>query len=87
MHCMVRGQSPSDYVVMVQADDEALEGLSEALSQEVAAFGIKVTMIEPGAFATDFASSSVFTAHRQDAYDTLHASLNEMGASAQMPGP
>jgi DNA-binding CsgD family transcriptional regulator len=29
MHCMVRGQSPSDYVVMVQADDEALEGLSE----------------------------------------------------------
>ncbi len=29
MHCMVRGQSPSDYVVMVQAEDEALEGLSE----------------------------------------------------------
>ncbi len=65
----------------------ALEGLSEALSQEVAAFGIKVTLIEPGGFATDFANSSVFTAHRQDAYDTLHASLNEMGASAQMPGP
>jgi NAD(P)-dependent dehydrogenase (short-subunit alcohol dehydrogenase family) len=65
----------------------ALEGLSEALSQEVAAFGIKVTLIEPGGFATDFASSSVFTAHRQDAYDPLHASLTEMGASAQMPGP
>jgi NAD(P)-dependent dehydrogenase (short-subunit alcohol dehydrogenase family) len=65
----------------------ALEGLSEALSQEVAAFGIKVTLIEPGGFATDFASSSVFTAHRQDAYGPLHASLNEMGASAQMPGP
>ena len=29
MHCMVRGQSPSDYVVMVQAEDEALEGLGE----------------------------------------------------------
>jgi DNA-binding CsgD family transcriptional regulator len=29
MHCMVRGQSPSDYVVMVQAADELLEGLSE----------------------------------------------------------
>ena len=29
MHCMVRGQSPSDYVVMVQADDELLEGLTE----------------------------------------------------------
>ncbi len=29
MHCVVRGQSPTDYVVMVQADDEALEGLNE----------------------------------------------------------
>lgn len=29
MHCMVRGQTPSDYVVMVQAEDEILGGLAE----------------------------------------------------------
>lgn len=29
MHCMVRGQTTSDYVVMVQAEDELLEGLSD----------------------------------------------------------
>jgi len=29
MHCMVRGQAPGDYVVMVQAEDEILEGLGE----------------------------------------------------------
>jgi DNA-binding CsgD family transcriptional regulator len=29
MHCMVRGQSPNDYVVMVKADDEVLQGLNE----------------------------------------------------------
>lgn len=29
MHCMVRGQSPRDYVVMVQANQESLEGLAE----------------------------------------------------------
>ncbi len=29
MHCMVRGQSTSDYVVMVMADGEILEGLKE----------------------------------------------------------
>jgi DNA-binding CsgD family transcriptional regulator len=29
MHCMVRGQSPSDYVVMVQAEDGLLGGLNE----------------------------------------------------------
>ena len=30
----------------------ALEGLSESLAQEVAGFGIKVTVVEPGGFAT-----------------------------------
>jgi DNA-binding CsgD family transcriptional regulator len=29
MHCMVRGQLTSDYVVMVQAEEEILEGLNE----------------------------------------------------------
>ena len=29
MHCMVRGQTPSDYVVMVKAEGEILEGLTE----------------------------------------------------------
>jgi DNA-binding CsgD family transcriptional regulator len=29
MHCMVLGRSPSDYVVMIPAEDEALAGLTE----------------------------------------------------------
>jgi DNA-binding CsgD family transcriptional regulator len=29
MHCMVRGQLTSDYVVMVQAEEELLDGLNE----------------------------------------------------------
>lgn len=33
MHCMVRGQSPSDYVVMVQASTDVLEGLTEKAEQ------------------------------------------------------
>jgi NAD(P)-dependent dehydrogenase (short-subunit alcohol dehydrogenase family) len=35
----------------------AVEGMSEALAGEVAGFGIKVTIIEPGSFATEFRSS------------------------------
>ena len=35
----------------------AVEGLSESLSAEVAPFGIKVTIVEPGYFRTDFLSS------------------------------
>ena len=37
----------------------AVEGLSEGLSKEVAPLGIKVTLIEPGAFRTDFNGRSL----------------------------
>ena len=36
----------------------AIEGLSEALAAEVAMFGLKVTIIEPGAFMTGFATGA-----------------------------
>lgn len=37
----------------------ALEGLSEALAQEMASFGIKVLIVEPGAFRTRFAGDAL----------------------------
>ena len=36
----------------------AVEALHESLAQEMKAFGIKVTIIEPGAYATDFGKSA-----------------------------
>lgn len=36
----------------------AVEALHEALAQEVKAFGIKVTLVEPGAYATEFGKSA-----------------------------
>ncbi len=50
----------------------AFEALHESLAQEVKPFGIKVTMIEPGAYATEFGTSaSLKKAESMDVYDEL----------------
>jgi len=46
----------------------ALEGLSQSLSQEVASFGINVTLIEPGGFSTDWVGPSAKRSEENPAY-------------------
>ncbi|WP_028937467.1 SDR family oxidoreductase [Pseudonocardia spinosispora] len=56
----------------------ALEGMSEALAGEVAPFGIRVTIVEPGPFRTDFAGRSMEFAEPIDDYrGTPAGSLRE----------
>ena len=43
----------------------AVEGLSEALAQEVAPFGIRVILPEPGPFRTEFLGRSIAVARRE----------------------
>ena len=50
-----------------------LEGFSQALSQEVARFGIHVTLIEPGGFSTDWAGSSSRRSAELPAYEDAWA--------------
>ena len=47
-----------------------VEGFSEVLSREVAPLGIKVTIVEPGGFRTDFAGSSTELSEGHPAYDS-----------------
>src|SRR5690349_10052046 len=51
----------------------ALEGFSETLRQEVEPFGIKVLMVEPSGFRTDWAGSSMDRADPIDAYQGVEA--------------
>jgi len=64
-------------------------GFSEALSKEVAGFGIKVTVVEPGPFRTDWAGRSLQSStERIDAYaQSVHARLDQVsGYSGRQPG-
>jgi NAD(P)-dependent dehydrogenase (short-subunit alcohol dehydrogenase family) len=56
-------------VGMYHASKWALEGISQSLAAEVAGFGIKVTLIEPGGFSTDWGGSSARHAEPDPAYD------------------
>ncbi len=56
----VAGIVASPITGFYNASKWALEAMHEALAGEVAGFGIKVTLIEPGAYATGFASPMSF---------------------------
>lgn len=65
----VAGLASFPMVGLYNASKWGLEGMSEALAQEVAEFGVKVTLIEPGAVRTTWAHTSMpHSAERLDAY-------------------
>jgi NAD(P)-dependent dehydrogenase (short-subunit alcohol dehydrogenase family) len=71
-------------VGVYNASKWGLEGFSEALAAEVAPHGIKVTLVEPGPYATDWAGSSGVRATPIEAYDDLRAAR---AAAADRPAP
>ncbi|MFW0717537.1 SDR family NAD(P)-dependent oxidoreductase [Pedobacter sp. N23S346] len=50
----------------------AVEGLSEALAAEVEEFGIKVTLLEPNGFTTDWAGPSAVKSKPMAEYQAVH---------------
>jgi NAD(P)-dependent dehydrogenase (short-subunit alcohol dehydrogenase family) len=60
-------------VGIYHASKWALEGFSQALAQEIAPFGVHVTLIEPAGFDTDWAGSSSRRAEELPAYADVHA--------------
>ncbi len=66
----------------------AFEALHESLAQEVKPFGIKVTLIEPGAYATEFGSpASLKMAAGMDAYAELRQRVFGRLTSAERGDP
>lgn len=69
---------------LYNASKWALEGFSEALSTEVAQFGIRVTIAQLGGFATDWAGASMSFAAPRSEYDELRTAVF---GTAEIPWP
>jgi NAD(P)-dependent dehydrogenase (short-subunit alcohol dehydrogenase family) len=64
-----------------------LEGFSQSLAQEVAGFGIHVTLIEPGGFSTDWGGASSRHSDELEAYAAVHEARNASRAAATQGDP
>src|SRR6478752_7689327 len=74
----IGGISAFPSVGAYHASKWALEGLSQALAQEVAQFGIHITLIEPGGFATDWAGPSAKHSAPLPAYDAYREEVQRL---------
>ncbi|MEV4062460.1 SDR family oxidoreductase [Nonomuraea dietziae] len=68
---------------MYSASKFALEGMSEALAMEAAAFGVKVSIVQPGGYWTDL-YTSMTTASPLEAYGPLRAELEKQWAEGSI---
>jgi NAD(P)-dependent dehydrogenase (short-subunit alcohol dehydrogenase family) len=64
----------------------ALEGFSQSLSLEVARFGIKVTLVEPAGYSTDWSGSSAKHSKPLPAYDQTREEATRSRAQ-RFPAP
>lgn len=84
----VAGIVASPIAGFYNASKAAFEALHEALAQEVRAFGIKVTLLEPGAYATEFASqASLKIATGMEAYAAVRAQMFAGAANVEFGDP
>lgn len=76
----IAGRLNSPMLGLYCASKFAVEGLSETLAQELEAFGIHVTLIEPGGFGTDFSSRSLVTAAQKPEYASIREQFIQFAA-------
>ncbi|MFJ3648176.1 SDR family NAD(P)-dependent oxidoreductase [Streptomyces murinus] len=70
------GGSPG--IASYQAAKFAVDGFSRVLATETAPFGVRVMVVEPSGFATDWAGSSMTVHDVPEAYDATVGAMNRL---------
>jgi NAD(P)-dependent dehydrogenase (short-subunit alcohol dehydrogenase family) len=73
----IGGRAGTPGLSAYQSAKWAVEGFSEVLSKEVAPLGIKVTIVEPGGFRTDWGGSSMTISKWREEYNPTLGLLTE----------
>ena len=74
----IGGVNAFPMVGLYHASKWGLEGMSQALAQEVAGFGINVTLVEPTGFSTDWSGPSSVQSEQIPAYAEFREQVMEM---------
>lgn len=74
-------------VGLYHASKWGLEGFSQSLAAEVAGFGIKVTIVEPGGFATEWGGVSAKRATPMAVYDAARAAIAAIRGNSRPGDP
>ncbi|MEO6231756.1 MAG: SDR family NAD(P)-dependent oxidoreductase [Ferruginibacter sp.] len=72
---------------LYSASKFSVEAIGETLAAEVAGFGIKVTIVEPNGFETDFSGSSLTQSKTIDVYDDVRKALYEQAGTQEKGEP
>ena len=72
---------------LYNASKWALEAFTESLSKEVAGFGIRVTLVEPGPYQTDWAGDSAKHAEPLLVYEKVREARAKMRSGMKMGDP
>ena len=65
----------------------AVEGLAETLASEAGSLGIKVTLVEPGGYDTDWRGGSAVSTEPMAVYDELRQKIKAMSATRTLGNP
>jgi NAD(P)-dependent dehydrogenase (short-subunit alcohol dehydrogenase family) len=74
----IGGVNAFPMVGLYHASKWGLEGMSQALAQEVAGFGIHVTLVEPTGFSTDWSGPSSVQSEQIPAYAEFREQVLQM---------